>query len=302
MDVRHLELLRGLAERGSVTAVARATHRTPSAVSQQLRAAQRAAGVPLVQQAGRGLRLTDAGRLLAEGGLEVAQTLAVVQARWDAFRGQPAGTVSVAALPSAATFLLPAVLADLADSAIELVCDDVDIAESAYGGLAADHDIVIAHSLSRRAPAGADHLATRLLVREPLDIAMRRGHPLTAHDQARPADLVEQEWYGVPLGYPFDTVRLAVEEATGRPVQVVQRLRDNRLIEALVADSDRVAVLPRFTTPGERVALRPVRRIPTARHIFAMSRPDRAERLAVQRVLDAFTAVAARAPCRGTGT
>lgn len=302
MDVRHLELLRELAERGSVTAVARATHRTPSAVSQQLRAAQRDAGVLLVEQAGRGLRLTDAGRLLADGGREVAQTLAVVQARWDAFRGQPAGTVSVAALPSAATFLLPGVLADLADTAIELACDDVDIAESAYGALTADHDIVIAHSLSRRAPARADGLVTRLLVREPLDIAMRRGHPLTAHEQARPADLVDQEWYGVPLGYPFDAVRIAVEEATGRPVNVVQRLRDNRLIEALVADSDRVAVLPRFTTPGERVALRPVRDISTARYIFAMARPDRAERLAVRRVLDAFTAVAARAPTHTTVT
>lgn len=302
MDVRHLELLRELAERGSVTAVARVTHRTPSAVSQQLRAAQRGAGVPLVEQVGRGLRLTDAGRLLAEGGREVAQTLAVVQARWDAFRGQPAGTVSVAALPSAATFLLPAVMADLADTAIELVCDDVDTAESAYAGLTADHDIVIAHSLSRRAPAGADGLLARLLVREPLDIAMRHGHPLTAHAQARPADLVEQEWYGVPLGYPFDTVRIAVEEATGRPVNVVQRLRDNRLIEALVADSDRVAVLPRFTTPGERVALRPVRDIPTARYIFAMARPDRAERLAVRQVLDAFTSVASRGPTRSTVT
>lgn len=302
MDVRHLELLRELAERGSVTAVARATRRTPSAVSQQLRAAQRDAGVPLVQQAGRGLRLTDAGRLLADGGRQVAQTLAVVQARWEAFRGQPAGTVSVAALPSAATFLLPAVMADLANTAIELVCDDVDIAETAYAKLTADHDIVVAHSLSRRAPAGANGLATRLLVREPLDIAMRRGHPLTAHDQARPVDLVEQEWYGVPLGYPFDTVRIGVEEATGRPVQVVQRLRDNRLIEALVAASDRVAVLPRYTTPGEQVALRPVHGIPTARYIFAMSRPDRAERLAVRQVLDAFTAVAARTTSRSTVT
>jgi DNA-binding transcriptional LysR family regulator len=298
MDVRHLELLRELAERGSVTAVARATHRTPSAVSQHLRVAQRDAGVPLVQQAGRGLRLTDAGRLLAEGGREVAQTLAVVQARWDAFRGQPAGTVSVAALPSAATFLLPGVMADLADTAIELACDDVDIAESAYGALAADHDIVIAHSLSRRAPAGAEGLVIRLLVREPLDIAMRRGHPLTVSEHARPEDLVEQEWYGVPLGFPFDSVRVAVEEATGRPVNVVQRLRDNRLIETLVADSDRVAVLPRFTTPAERVALRPVHGIPTARYIFAMSRPDRAERLAVRRVLDAFTSVASTAPTR----
>lgn len=292
MDVRHLDLLRELDERGSVTAVAAATHRTPSAVSQQLRAAQRDAGVPLVEPSGRGLRLTDAGRLLAEGGREVAHTLAVVQARWDEFRGQPAGAVSVAALPSAATFLLPGVLADLASTAIDLTCDDVDIAESEFARLTADHDVVIAHSLSRLGPAGADGLVTRLLVREPLDIAMRPGHPLTAHEQARPADLVEHEWYGVPVGYPFDSVRIAVEEAAGRPVAVAQRLRDNRLIEALVAGGDRVAVLPRFTTPRERLELRPVQGISSARYVFALSRPDRAERRAVRRVLAAFAEVA----------
>jgi DNA-binding transcriptional LysR family regulator len=185
-------------------------------------------------------------------------------------------------------------MADLADTAIDLACVDADVAESAYGALTADHDIVIAHSLSRRAPAGADGLSVRLLVREPLDIAMRHGHPLADSEKARPEELVEHEWYGVPLGFPFDSVRVAVEESTGRPVQIVQRLRDNRLIEALVAASDRVAVLPRFTTPSERVTLRPVQGIPTGRYIFAMSRPDRAERLAVRRVLDAFTSVASR--------
>ena len=60
-----LELIRELADRGSVTAVATATHRTPSAVSQQLKAIQRQAGVALVEHVGRGLRLTDAGRALA---------------------------------------------------------------------------------------------------------------------------------------------------------------------------------------------------------------------------------------------
>lgn len=291
MDVRHLELLRVLAERGSVTAAAAATHRTPSAVSQQLRAAQREAGVPLVEHHGRGLRLTEAGLLLAEGGREVARTVAAVQARWDAFRGEPAGTVTLAALPSIATYLLPGVLERLAGTAIELVCDDVDVAEAEYGAFTTDHDLVIAHSLSRR-PSGSEGLTVRHLVREPLDIAMRPDHPLAAGDAVRARDLVQVEWYGVPLGYPFDSVRLAVEEATGERVTVVQRMRDNRLIEALVAASDRVAVLPRFTTMSDRVQLRPVADVPTARHAFAVMRPDRAERLAVRRVLDAFVAVA----------
>ena len=47
MDVRRLDLLRELAERGTVHAVAEATHRTPSAVSQQLKVLEREAGLPL---------------------------------------------------------------------------------------------------------------------------------------------------------------------------------------------------------------------------------------------------------------
>ncbi|MCK9825980.1 LysR family transcriptional regulator, partial [Nocardioides cavernae] len=72
MDVRHLDLLRELEDRGSVTAVAAATHRTPSAVSQQLRSAERAFGATLVEAHGRGVRLTDAGRALAASARDVA--------------------------------------------------------------------------------------------------------------------------------------------------------------------------------------------------------------------------------------
>lgn len=289
MDVRHLELLRELADRGSITAVARATHRTPSAVSQQLRTAQRELGTPLVEPSGRGLRLTEAGRLLAEGGAEVAATLARVQARWDEFQGEPSGTVTVAALPSAATFLLPGVLRELAGTAISLQVVDVDIAEAAYGPLTADHDVVVAHSLTSVRPAGADGLTVVPLAREPLDIAMAAGHRLARRPRVRPQDLVDEDWIGVPRGYPFDSVRLAVEQATGAELRIAQRLRDNRLIEALVAASDQVAVLPRFTTPtGDRLVLRELTDIASARHVSAVLRPDRAERLAVRRVVEAF--------------
>ncbi|WP_203338672.1 LysR family transcriptional regulator [Nocardioides limicola] len=293
MDARHLELLRELADHGSVTAVARATHRTPSAVSQQLKSAERRYQTPLVEPSGRGLRLTDAGHLLADAGRDVAEALARAQARWDEFRGQPTGRVRVAALPSAATFLLPGVFTELAELAIEIECEDVDLAEDDYPGLTRDHDLVIGHSLSRLLPPSVAGQVSALLTREPLDIAMAASHPLATQEQVSAQDLADQQWIGVPFGYPFDTVRVAVEEAIGCPVQVSLRLRDNRLIEALVASSDRVAVLPRFTTPTGPVVLRPLAEIPTARFIYAVARPDRAERLAVRRVLDALRRVGA---------
>jgi len=294
VDPRHLDLLRELADRGSVSAVAEATHRTPSAVSQQLRTAQRElGGVPLVEPHGRGVRLTEAGRLLADGGRDLARAVAQVQARWDTYLGSASGTVRVAALPSAATILLPGVLDRLADTAVNLECADVDIPESAYSEMVGDHDIVVGHSFTGPVPAGAGHLVTAALLREPLDIAMRADHPLADKARVTARDLVLYEWYGVPLGYPFDGLRIAVETAAGTPVRVVQRLRDNRLIEALVAASDRVAVLPRYTTTaGAGLTLRPVHGMAAARWVVAILRPDRAERLAVRTVLDTLRAVA----------
>lgn len=289
MEPRHLELLRDLARYGSVSAVAAATHRTPSAVSQQLKVAQRTFGAALVEPDGRGLRLTEAGALLAECALEVDTALARAQARWDAYRGATTGVVRIASLPSAATFLLPQVLAELAGSGIDVVCDDIDVAEHEYAALTSSHDIVIAHSLAGPTPAGAEALRSVTLAREPLDIAMAAGHRLASRARLRPAELVDQEWIGVPYGYPFDTVLQRIAARTGRDLRVTQRVRDNRLVEALIAASDRLAVLPRFTTPTDTgVTLRPLAEVPATRFIVGVLRPDRAERLIVGRVLQAL--------------
>ena len=53
LDVRKLRLLRELARCGTITAVAEVLSYTPSAVSQQLAALEREAGVPLLQRSGR---------------------------------------------------------------------------------------------------------------------------------------------------------------------------------------------------------------------------------------------------------
>ena len=61
LDVRRLRLLRDLARLGTIAAVAQAHAYTPSAVSQQLAALEREAGVPLLERTGR-RRHPHAGR------------------------------------------------------------------------------------------------------------------------------------------------------------------------------------------------------------------------------------------------
>src|SRR5690606_37439023 len=140
--------------------------------SQQLRTAEREHGVALVEHVGRGLRLTAEGRLLAESADEVTGVIAEVRGRLDAAVGPPRGTVRIGTLPSAGTALLPPLVERLAGSEIRLDLDDFDLAEADYAARTLDVDIVIAHSLTGDFPPGTDGLTCRVLVREPIDVAM----------------------------------------------------------------------------------------------------------------------------------
>ncbi|MFT4294978.1 MAG: LysR family transcriptional regulator [Micropruina sp.] len=287
MEVRHLLLLREIAGRGTLAAVASATHRTPSAVSQQLRTAERELGVKLVEPVSRGLRLTAEGQLLADSADEVARVLAEVQARLEARLGQPGGTVSIGTLPSAGEALLPRLVERLRGSAITIDVQDFDLAEEGFAARTLDHDLVIAHSASGDVPSGAQGLVARVLAHEPLDVALPAGHPLAARAELRPEDLVGTTWIGVPRGFPFDSVLLAVEAVTGHPLHRRLRLIDNRLVESLVAAGEGLALLPRFTTrPHPGTVLRPLRGVNARRALVALARPDHFARRAVRAVVE----------------
>lgn len=287
MEVRHLMLLREIAGRGTLAAVAAATHRTPSAVSQQLRTAERELGVKLVEPVSRGLRLTAEGQLLADSADEVARVLAEVQARLEARMGQPGGTVSIGTLPSAGEALLPHLVERLRGSAITIDVRDFDLAEADFATRTLDHDLVIAHSATGDVPAGAEGLVCRVLAHEPLDVALPTGHELAGRAELRPEDLVGTTWIAVPQGFPFDSVLLAVEAITGRPLTRRLRLVDNRLVESFVAAGEGLALLPRFTTrPHPGTVLRPLVGVNARRALVALARPDHVARRAVRTVVD----------------
>ena len=100
MDLRKLRVLVELSRLGTMSAVAQATGYGTSAVSQQLAALEREAGVPLLEAAGRRVRLTPAGRRLvvhAEGIL-AAMTAAELDL---AAAAEPSGLVRVAGFTTA---------------------------------------------------------------------------------------------------------------------------------------------------------------------------------------------------------
>jgi DNA-binding transcriptional LysR family regulator len=109
METRRLELLAELSRVGSMRAVADALGTTTSTVSQQIAVLGREMGVPLIEPDGRRVRLTPAGRRLAE---HATMILAAVEAaRLDLGPGaEPNGTLRVAGFATAIRrFLLPVV-------------------------------------------------------------------------------------------------------------------------------------------------------------------------------------------------
>ncbi|MFD6884037.1 MULTISPECIES: LysR family transcriptional regulator [unclassified Rhodococcus (in: high G+C Gram-positive bacteria)] len=132
LDVRKLRLLRELAHRGTIAAVAEALSYTPSAVSQQISALEREAGRPLLVRTGRRVRLTPAALILVEHTEAVLAELERAETALATSGPGPSGSVRLGAFPTALrTVVLPA-LSELrrAEQGPEVTVTEVDPADA----------------------------------------------------------------------------------------------------------------------------------------------------------------------------
>jgi molybdate transport repressor ModE-like protein len=113
LDAAALRLVRAVQTTGSVTAAAQSLGLTQPAASQQLRAVERLVGTPVVVRSGRGVRLTEAGQVLARSAVSVQAALDATIEEVAAVTSLRAGRVRLASFPSAAATLLPRALAAL---------------------------------------------------------------------------------------------------------------------------------------------------------------------------------------------
>ena len=113
LDVTRLRVLVAVARHGSVTAAARELNYAQPSVSHHLARLEAETGVRLIQRAGRGIRLTEAGRLLADRAAEVLGRLDAAENELAARAGLSAGRVRLAAFPSALGTIVPAATAML---------------------------------------------------------------------------------------------------------------------------------------------------------------------------------------------
>ena len=293
LDVRRLRLLRELAARRTVTAVAEALSYTPSAVSQQLAALERDAGVRLIERVGRGVQLTEAGRRLVTHADAVIARLEAAEADLASAAGEVSGRVRVASFQTAAHALVIPALGPLEERFPDLHCELVQAdAEAALPALRlGDADMVLAeeydHAPRPRDPA----LEHRDLCRDALVFAVPEGHPAAAKETIAFADLRGDEWAGGETGTAWnDMIERACRSLGGYEPDVRHNVDDVRLILSLVAGRGAVGLVPALGLHNEIEGFvwRPPAEAPLERRIFTAVRRGTAERPALQAVRDAL--------------
>lgn len=292
MDAGRLRMLRELADHGTVAAVAQVLSMTPSAVSQQLKILQREAGVPLIEPAGRRVRLTDAGRVLVGHADAVLAALDRARAEMDAYRTSPRGSVSISFFPSGAAMLLAPLITRSHDRGVDVLGRDIDVPASRAPQQLTEFDVVVVHRADRDSTEWGSRFTATPLLREPLDVVMPAGHRLARRDHVRLAELADEQWIGVEGGLMVDDVLNSIALLTGVQPRIAQRINDFRIVEELVHAGIGIALMPRYVALARPLVRLPVSDITVARRIEAVTRAGATSRPAVAVVLEELRAIA----------
>jgi DNA-binding transcriptional LysR family regulator len=316
LDVTRLRVLVAVERYGSVTAAARALNYAQPSVSHHLARLEAETGIKLIQRAGRGIALTDAGRLLAERAAEVIGRLDAAENELAAYTGQRAGRLRLAAFPSALGTVVPAAAAMLRghQPGVDLRLAEAEPAE-ALRMLRAGHvdvAVIFRYFPDGPGPAGpgqaiadlpgplaagdsgdgidvTEGLRERLLLDEPAHLVV------SAHAAEPPVpDLSRYARHRWIAGCDRCRAALLRQCATAGFVPKIAFTTDDYVaVQALVAADLAVSILPALCL---RAARHPgVTTVPLAglrRHVFAVRYGDPPDPPAVTALIDALRAAA----------
>ncbi|MEY2232052.1 LysR substrate-binding domain-containing protein [Streptomyces sp. BF23-19] len=267
LDVRRLRLLRELARRGTIAAVAEALTFSPSAVSQQLSVLEREAGLPLLERTGRGVRLTPAGQNLVRHAEAVLERLEQADADLAEARGGLAGALRIGAFPTATRAIVPAALIALArrHPGLEPMVSETDPAAVAHALRAGDLDVALVHEYDFVPAEPEPGLATEPLYGEAMYLAAPAAEapdpsetrPREAPDPSGGSDQgavlrthARAPWITATPGTLCHAMTVRACQAAGFTPRVRHQVDEFATVLALVAAGQGVAVVPQLGVTG----------------------------------------------------
>ncbi|MFI9363708.1 LysR family transcriptional regulator [Kitasatospora sp. NPDC053057] len=329
IEARHLRVLRAVARTGSFSAAARELGCTQPAISQQMKALEKSVDTPLVVRSGRGMQLSEAGRVLLKHATGILAGLSAAEEEVAAIAGLRAGRVRLVSFPTASSTLVPPAVARLRDShpGVRVSLVEAEPPESlamlrggeceialAFRYPQSDGATVVpapAHGSPREARAEANLEAQQLsagtdwsdlvvtpLLDDPLVGLLPAGHPLAGRGgPVGLAELAGEQWIAGCPQCRGHLVELCA--GAGFEPRIDFATDDYPAVVGLVAAGLGVAVLPRLALQSVRpdgVSTVPVRTasgVPAVRQVVALTLPDLAEVPAVALMQERLAGAAA---------
>jgi DNA-binding transcriptional LysR family regulator len=259
MDPRRLRYLLELSRLGSMRAVADTLGTTTSTVSQQIAVLAREAGTALLEPEGRRVRLTPAGRRLAEHAVTILAALEAARVDLDP-AAEPAGTLRVAGFATAIRVSVLPIVARLARDhpRVHLVMSEQEPGEAVQLLAADDVDLALTYDYNL-APAELDPaLRATPLWTTPWGLAVPdRVEPkgIRAESAAVFATFRDQDWIGNSRNLADERVVRTLGSLAGFEPKLAHQADSLDLVEDLIVAGLGVGLLPadRPTRPGVRL-------------------------------------------------
>ncbi|MFD4527122.1 LysR family transcriptional regulator [Streptomyces sp. NPDC058470] len=291
LDVRRMQVLSAVVGCGSVTAAAADLGYTPSAVSQQIAALEKQAGVELLERVGRGVRPTAAGRLLSEYADVIGRQVAEAETALGDLRAGRTGRLAVRYFATAGASLVAPAIARFRvghpDVEVELkLVDPEDPLPDVKEGRA-DLALVVRPPHDSGGPEGVQLLH---LLDDPYRAVLPKGHRLAGRRSLELADLADEPWVGSERPGPCLDAQLDACAAAGfRPGFVVES-EDYVTAQGFVAAGLGVSLIPRLGLGGLHpdVVIRKVRSPEPQRAIYLAVRATAPQQPALRGLIDAL--------------
>jgi len=283
MDLSELEVLISLAEEGSFSRAAEKLHRSQPAVSQAIRRLEDELGTPLLARSSRkaaGAVLLDYARRMSRLRQDAHHTL-------ENLRHFKRGVLRLAANESVGHYVLPPLLRAFRKTYQAIKIEVIHCPSSGIPALLMDQDVDF--GFLSFAPVHKD-LATRLLFRDELALALFPGHPLASHKSVELEQLGRESFIAHLAQTPTRTHLLDLFARAHVPLRIVMELSSLETIKDFVKAKEGIALIPRMSFAREleagELSSPPVKGMAIGRDVRLVHRNSRSHSIAGKAFLD----------------
>ncbi|MFJ3645718.1 LysR family transcriptional regulator [Streptomyces murinus] len=295
LNLERLRTLDALARHGSVSAAADALHVTTSAVSQQLGKLEREINQQLLAKNGRGVRLTDAGRLLSEHAARILSQVELAESDLEAHRGQVVGELRLSAFPTAARGLFPVALRALRAEhpGLRVRSSELEPEQGIAAVVRGDLDLAVVLDWYNKPMPVPDGLVKAPLLDDPAEVAVPAGHRLADREEVDLAEFAEDEWITWGEGeFCHEWLMFTLRSKGVEPI-VGHRAGETHTQLQLVSAGLGVCIAPllgRHPVPDGVVLVPLTQRV--RRHVYVIWRADADRRPSIRAAVEALRTAA----------